>query len=197
MHGLALLALLAAVLAAPAALADDTARAAEIVQGSCFACHGADGNSASPLFPRLAGQHARYIERQLADYRSGKRKSSTMQPMVVDLSAADFRALGAYFQAQTPRAWRVEDKAAAAAGKALYLRGNAEGGVVACAGCHGADAGGTETLPRLAGQHARYTENQLRAFARGERINAEMQAIAARLSEAEMKAVAAYLSAMQ
>jgi cytochrome c553 len=191
------LAMLAALLATPVALAHDAARAAEIVQGSCFACHGNDGNSASPLFPRLAGQHARYLERQLADYRSGKRKSSTMQPMVAELSAADFKALGAYFEAQTPRVWRVEDEAAAAIGKVLYQRGNAAGGVVACASCHGANAGGTETLPRLAGQHARYTENQLRGFARGERLSAEMQAIAKRLSDAEMKAVAAYLSAMQ
>ncbi len=182
---------------APMALADDAARAAEIVQGSCFACHGADGNSASPLFPRLAGQHARYLERQLADYRAGRRKSGTMQPMVAELSAADFKALAAYFEAQKPRAYRVEDEATATAGRTLYQAGQAAAGVPACSSCHGADAGGTETLPRLAGQHARYTENQLRAFARGERVHPEMKAIASRLSEPEMKAVAAYLSGLE
>jgi cytochrome c553 len=191
------LVILISPLTAAPALANDAARAAEIVQGSCFACHGNDGNSASPLFPRLAGQHARYLERQLADYRSGKRKSSTMQPMVAELTAADFKALGAYFEAQKPRAWRIDDEAAAAAGKALYQHGNAARGIAACSSCHGADAGGTENLPRLAGQHARYTENQLRAFARGERIDAEMQNIAKLLSEAEMKAVAAYLSGIE
>jgi cytochrome c553 len=191
------LALLPALLVPATALADDPARAAEIVQGSCFACHGADGNSASPLFPRLAGQHARYLERQLADYRSGRRKSGTMQPMVAELSAADFKALGTYFEGQKPRTYRIDDEAAAAAGRTLYQSGQATTGVPACSSCHGADGRGTETLPRLAGQHARYTENQLRAFAGGERVHAEMKAIASRLSEPEMRAVAAYLSGLE
>src|SRR5574343_1827043 len=73
--------------------AKDQARAEEIVQGKCFICHGVDGESSSPVFPRLAGQHGAYMARQLADYRSGKRKSTTMQPMVADLNAADFVAL--------------------------------------------------------------------------------------------------------
>jgi len=85
-----------ALLAAHAgAWADDAKRAEEIVQGKCFVCHGVDGESSSPAFPRLAGQHARYVERQLVDYRSGRRKSSAMQPMVEDLAPADFKALGA------------------------------------------------------------------------------------------------------
>ena len=92
----ALLTCTAALLPHPA-LAVDPARAEEIVQGKCFICHGAAGESSSPVFPRLAGQNAGYVARQLSDYRTGKRKSTTMQPMVEDLTPADFQALGAYF----------------------------------------------------------------------------------------------------
>jgi cytochrome c553 len=184
--------------AAVPARADDEARAQEIVQGKCFICHGADGESSSPLFPRLAGQHARYIERQLSDYKSGKRASSTMKPMVEDLSPADFKALGAYFETRPTRAHKVDDPELAKVGSYVYQRGNPHNGVAACAGCHGAQGHGTDTLPRLAGQHAQYTENQLRAFIKRERSNddAVMHAIASKLSELELKAVAAYLSGL-
>jgi len=190
-------ALLVASLAAAAA--DDAARAEQIVQGKCFICHGADGESSSPLFPRLAGQHARYIERQLADYQSGKRASSTMKPMVEDLSAADFKALGAYFESRKPQAHPVADPELAQVGRFIFVRGNPYSGVAACAGCHGAKGDGTETLPRLAGQHAQYTENQLRAFNKRERTNdnAVMHGIASKLSELELKSVAAYISGLE
>jgi cytochrome c553 len=184
--------------APPAALAGDDPRAVEIVQGKCFICHGADGESSSPVFPRLAGQHARYIERQLGDYKSGKRKSSAMQPMVEDLSATDFRLLGAYFEARKPQPHKVEDPELAQVGRFIYQRGDPWSGVAACAGCHGPAGAGTEALPRLAGQHAQYTENQLKAFGQRERTNdnAVMHAVAAKLTELERKAVAAYLSGL-
>jgi cytochrome c553 len=183
---------------APAAGAADDPRAVEIVQGKCFICHGADGESSSPVFPRLAGQHALYIERQLADYRSGKRKSSTMQPMVEDLSAADFKLLGVYFESRKPQVHPVADVELVQVGRFVYQRGNPYSGVAACAGCHGANGAGTETLPRLAGQHAQYTENQLKAFGQRERTNdnSVMHAVAAKLTELERKAVAAYLSGL-
>jgi cytochrome c553 len=181
------------------AKAEDAARAEEIVQGKCFVCHGADGESSSPLFPRLAGQHARYIERQLADYKAGRRTSSTMQPMVEDLTPADFRALGVYFEARKPRAHKVDDPELAHVGRFVFLRGNPFSGVAACSTCHGANGGGTETLPRLAGQHAQYTENQLKAFNKRERNNdnAVMHGIANKLSELELKSVAAYISGLE
>jgi cytochrome c553 len=184
---------------APAAGAADDPRAVEIVQGKCFICHGADGESSSPVFPRLAGQHARYVERQLNDYKTGRRKSGTMQPMVEDLTPADFRLLGVYFESRRPQAHPVADPELAQVGRFLYVRGNPESGVAACAACHGPDAGGTETLPRLAGQHAQYVENQLKAFGQRERTNdnAVMHAIAAKLTELERKAVAAYVSGLK
>lgn len=190
----ALLQLPAGLLAAP-----DLARAEEIVQGKCFICHGAEGESSSPVFPRLAGQNATYLARQLADYRSGKRKSSAMQPMVDDLTPADFQALGAFFASRATIGHAVTDPDLAQMGRFIYLRGNPYSGVASCATCHGNDAHGTETLPRLAGQHAQYTENQLRQFNTRERTNdnAVMHAISSKLTELELKAVASYISGLK
>jgi cytochrome c553 len=121
-----------------------------------------------------------------------------MQPMVEDLTAADFKLLGAYFESRKPQAHEVQDPELAMVGRFIYRRGNPYSGVAACAGCHGPGAAGTDTLPRLAGQHAKYTENQLKAFGQRERTNdnAVMHAIAARLTELERKAVASYLSGL-
>ena len=189
----------ATLLWAGSPMAADLARGEEIVQGKCFICHGADGESSSPVFPRLAGQHAGYVARQLADYKSGRRKSSTMQPMVEDLGPEDFQSLGAWFQSRPTQKHDVDDADLAQVGRFVFLRGNPYSGVAACSGCHGPQAHGTETLPRLAGQHAQYTENQLRAFNKRERTNdnAVMHAIAGKLSELEMKAVAAYISGLK
>lgn len=191
----------AALLAAAsfAAHAADQARAEEIVSGKCFICHGADGESSSPVFPRLAGQHADYITRQLTDYKTGRRKSSAMQPMVEDLSPADFVALGHYFQAKPVQTHAVDDTDLALMGRFIYLRGNPYSGVPACAGCHGATGQGTPALPRLAGQHAAYVERQLKQFSQRERTNdnAVMHTVAVKLTELELKSVAAYLSGLR
>jgi len=190
---------LASGLSAAAQAAHDLARAEEIVQGRCFVCHGAEGESSSPLFPRLAGQNAAYLARQLADYQSGRRQNSTMRPMVEGLSPSDFQALGAWFASRPTRGHVVADAELARAGRVVYARGNASAGVSACASCHGDGAHGTATLPRLAGQHAQYIENQLRQFNTRQRNNDQgvMHAVASRLSEHELKAVAAYLSGLE
>lgn len=193
----------AAVAAAMPALAQQPAaamaRAEEIVQGQCFICHGMDGESSSPAFPRLAGQNAGYVARQLSDYKAGKRNSSTMQPMVAALSEADFQALGQFFATRPTHGHEVQDPELAQAGREVFVRGNPSSGVAACASCHGAEGHGSASLPRLAGQHAQYTENQLRQFNKRERSNdnALMHAIASKLTEQEMKAVAAYLSGLK
>ena len=183
----------------PLAAAADQQRAEEIVQGKCFICHGAEGESSSPLFPRLAGQNASYLTRQLADYQSGRRKSSAMQPMVEGLSPADLVALGRYFETRPVHVHAVDNTELAQMGRAIYHRGNPDSGVPACASCHGATAQGTANLPRLAGQHAQYTERQLKAFNQRERTNdnAVMHAVAAKLAEQELKAVASYLSGLK
>jgi cytochrome c553 len=188
------------ICATPAAANDAAlARAQEIVAGQCFVCHGADGESSTPLFPRLAGQHATYIARQLEDYRSGRRLSSTMQPLVKALDPKDFVALGRWFESRPAQAHDADNPALAAQGATLFQQGDGARGIAACASCHGATGAGTEALPRLAGQHAAYTERQLKAFHQRQRTNDNdvMQTLAARLTEAEMKAVAAYISALK
>ena len=190
---------LAVLPAAAPVFAADLIRAEEIVQGKCFICHGTEGESSSPVFPRLAGQHAAYVARQLADYKTGRRKSSAMQPMVEDLAVADFEALGRYFETRPVHFHNVDDPELAQLGRFIYQRGNSNSGVPACASSHGAGGQGTATLPRLAGQHAQYTERQLKAFNQRERTNdnAVMHSVAVKLTELELKAVASYISGLK
>lgn len=197
--GLACGTFFAALAAAAFAQAPDLERARKIVSGSCFLCHGVDGESSSELYPKLGAQHAAYLEKQLANFRSGARRSETMGPMVRDLSRADFASLGAYFAAKPATANEVKDAELAAVGRYVYAQGNRWSGVAACQGCHGPGANGTESLPRLAGQNARYLENQLKQFHTRARTNDNevMHAIAAKLTELETKAVAEYLSAQR
>jgi cytochrome c553 len=186
-------------LAAGGASGADLGRAVEIVEGKCFVCHGLEGESSSPVFPRLAGQHANYVARQLADYKAGKRRNDTMQAMVGDLSADDFRLLGMYFESKPTRRHEVADPELAQMGRFIYNRGNPYSGVGAGADCHGAAGHGTDKLPRLGGQHAQYVETQLRLFVKRERTNdnAVMHTIASKLTELELKAVASYISGLQ
>ena len=188
-----------ALLCSAAAPAADLQRAEELVQGRCFVCHGADGESSTPAFPRLAGQHATYIARQLADYQSGRRRNAAMQSVVQDLSTADLGALGLWFESRPTHAHAVAETGLAQAGRQVYEQGHAPSGLAACASCHGPAAQGTATLPRLAGQHAQYIERQLRAFQRRERSNdnAVMHAVASKLDEQQLQAVASYLSGLK
>ncbi len=193
---------LLAWLACGAAWAADAAllqRGEDIVMGRCFVCHGPRGESSTPVFPRLAAQHAAYLERQLNDFKSGRRASTTMKPLVDDLGPDDFRALAAYFEAQPAHAHPADDGESLRAGRELYDKGNRATGVMRCTACHGERGEGTETLPRLAGQHARYLEAQLKAFGSRARTNDNdvMHRIASRLTDAEVKALAAYLSALR
>jgi cytochrome c553 len=174
----------------------DEARARKIVGGVCFICHGMDGNSASEVFPRLAGQHAEYIARQLAHFKSGQRKSTAMADMVAKLTPDEMLALGRFFEKQPVTTDPVKDPDLAAMGRYVYLHGNKFSGVPACASCHGPQALGTVQLPRLAGQHASYLETQLKQFHQRERTNdnAVMHAIVVKMTALEMAAVSEYLS---
>jgi cytochrome c553 len=142
-------AMLAMACAMPASAAD-LARAEEIVSGRCFLCHGMEGESASPVFPRLAGQHADYIAKQLADFKSGKRNSNTMKPQTEELTPAEMKALGAFFQAKVVGPRPARDPELLAVGKFVFMRGNQFSGLPACSTCHGAQGLGTPQLPRLA-----------------------------------------------
>ena len=191
---------LAALLSLPV-LADakaDQARAEEIVSGRCFLCHGMEGESASPVFPRLAGQHAEYLARQLADFKSGKRKSDTMKPQSEDLTSAEMKALGAFFANKKATPNTPTDIEILAVGRHIFSQGNSFSGLPSCASCHGAKGLGTSLLPRLAGQHPRYIEDQLRQFNKRERTNdnAVMHTVASKLSELETHAVAEYIATL-
>ncbi len=174
----------------------DEARAKKIVGGVCFVCHGAEGESSSEVFPRLAGQHWEYTAKQLENFKSGKRKSTAMADMVAKLTPDEMVALGKFFEKKTVDVEPPKDAALAAVGKYIYHNGNKFSGLAACASCHGAEAKGTNALPRLAGQYAVYTETQLKQFNQRERTNdnAVMHAITSKMSALEMAAVAEYLS---
>ena len=193
-------AILSALCLPPVLAADkvDLARAEEIVSGRCFLCHGMEGESASPIFPRLAGQHSEYIAKQLGEFKSGKRKSDTMKPQAEELTPSEMKALGAFFEAKKASARPVRDAELMAVGKYVFNRGNQFSGLPACASCHGAKGLGTPQLPRLAGQHPRYTEDQLKQFNSRERNNdnAVMHTVASKLTELERNAVAEYIATL-
>ena len=177
----------------------DLQRAEEIVSGRCFLCHGLEGESSSPLFPRLAGQHAAYMARQLEDFKSGKRRSDTMKPQAAELSSEEMLALGAFFEAKKPQPHAPADRELAGVGRYIFQKGNAFTGVAACASCHGPKGYGTPQLPRLAGQNPEYITAQLQQFNKRERTNdnAVMHAIASKLTELEVKAVAEYIGSLE
>jgi len=193
------IALMAAV-ALPVQSADqpDLARAEEIVSGRCFLCHGMEGEAASAVFPKLAGQHWEYTAKQLADFKSGKRKSDSMQPQSEDLTPAEMKALGVYFEGKQVPGREIKDADLLAVGRFVFHRGNQFSGLPSCASCHGAKGYGTPQLPRLAGQHPRYTEEQIKQFNNRERTNdnAVMHTVASKLSELETHAVAAYIASL-
>ena len=174
----------------------DQARAEKIVSGSCFLCHGENGESSSEIFPKLAGQHANYIAKQLENFKTGKRKSTAMADMSGRLSADDMLALGKYFEAKKSEPEASKDQDLAGVGRYIFNSGNRFSGVPACASCHGKDGLGTANLPRLAGQYASYIETQLKLFGQRERTNdnAVMHSIVSRMSPLEMAAVAEYIS---
>jgi cytochrome c553 len=178
----------------------DPAKVQEIVNTVCVGCHGADGNSPAPANPKLASQHPDYLNKQLANFKSGERKNPIMMGMVAALSPEDMKNLAAYFggQKQTPGA--AKDKALALQGEKIYRGGIAAMGVPACSGCHGPAGSGIPAMfPRLAGQHGEYIETQLKTFRTGERANDPgkmMQMVAMKMSDQDMKAVAEYISGL-
>ena len=174
----------------------DAARAKKLAGGSCFLCHGEQGESTSEVFPRLAGQHAEYVAKQLEAFKSGQRKSTTMSEMVAKLTPEDMQALGRYYEKMPVSKHEVKDRELASVGEYLYKNGNRFSGVPACASCHGPNAEGAANLPRLASQLSGYIHNQLKLFNKRERTNdnAVMHAVADKMTELEMAAVAEYLS---
>ncbi len=183
----------------------DPAKGKVIAESICVACHGADGNSATPANPILAGQGADYIYKQLKNFKSidGKpavRNNPIMAGMAAPLSDEDMKNVAAWFSSQKTKPAAAKDESKIALGQTLWRRGDFKKGVPACAGCHGpAGAGLPAQYPKLAGQYPEYTEAQLKAFRAEERANDPekmMRTIAAKLSDAEIKAVAEFAAGL-
>lgn len=204
--------LLSAFVSVSAFAVEGDAKAGEKKAAVCAACHGQAGNSEMPVNPKLAGQQAGYIVKQLADFKSGKRDNAIMKGQVAGLSEQDMADLGAYYAEQTVVVGKA-DPALVTKGERIYRGGNADTGVAACSGCHGpAGQGVAGGFPALSGQHAAYIEAQLKAFrAAGredignmvKRVNdadgdapGMMQTIAAKMSDAEIQAVASFISGL-
>ena len=179
--------------------ADVMARGQQLASTVCVACHGLDGMSAVSSNPNIAGMPEQYIAKQLELFKTGSRKNPIMQGMAANLSAGDMKALGVYYFSQVPKANAVaRDAKLADKGQKIFRAGIAELKVPACAGCHGgAGAGIPATYPRLAGQWPEYTLAALRAYANTSRVNTQMNAIASRLRDADMEAVAEYVAGMR
>lgn len=166
----------------------------------CAACHGADGNSPTDMFPKLAGQGEAYLVKQLAEFKSGVRSNAVMAPMAAGLSEQDMADIAAYFSSKKVAPGAVSEDLLAA-GQQIYRAGNKESGLPACMACHGPTGAGVPAAkwPALSGQYSAYVETQLKAFADGTRSNdpnSMMRDIASKMSADEMKAVAAYVAGL-
>lgn len=213
---LAALSLGLASLAQASTLPKGDAAAGQTKAAACGACHGADGNSMAPTFPRLAGQNAKYIYKQLQDFKAGRRNDASMQGMALPLSDQDMADLAAYYAEQKGGVGQAKPDLVKK-GEKVYRGGNAKTGLAACAGCHSPAGKGNALagFPHLGGQHADYIKKQLNAFrAAGradivadpaqKRVNdaakageqGPMQMVAAKLSDEEIEAVSSFISGL-
>ena len=184
---------------APAAAKPDLAKGQAIATQVCAACHTVDGSRGSPANPILQGQHPEYIAKQLAEFKAGKRKNPVMQGFASALSEADMKNVAAFYSTKQAKPGFAKDKELVQLGEQIYRGGIAAKQVPACAACHSpTGAGMPAQYPRLGGQHSDYTEAQLTAFRSGARANnAQMTAIAAKMSDREIKAVSDYIAGLR
>jgi cbb3-type cytochrome c oxidase subunit III len=176
----------------------DPAKGAALFGAVCTSCHGADGNSGAPIYPKLAQQHPEYIAKQLGEYKSGKRANAIMSGMAASLSEDDARNIAAFVSSKTAKPGFAKDKDLATLGEKIYRGGIADRQIPACAGCHSPTGAGIPSqYPRLAGQHAEYTISQLTQFRDGVRLNSlQMGQVAAKLNDKEIKALADYIAGL-
>ena len=187
------------------AFAGDPAKGKEIAATVCAACHNPDGNSPTPANPKLAGQHAGYLFKQMKNFKAGadgkpERVNAIMNGMIAPYSEEQMKDLAAWFSSQKQVGGEVKDRATLELGQKLYRAGDASKGLPACAGCHGpAGKGIPIQYPRIAGQYQEYLEAQLKAFRNGERANDPnkmMRMIAIKITDAEIHAVADYIAGL-
>jgi cytochrome c553 len=166
----------------------------------CAACHGIDGNSSNPIWPKLAGQHAEYIVKQLSDFKSNSRENAQMSPMAANLSEQDILDLAGYYSSQKIKHGKT-DPAGLVLGQKIYRAGSIDAGVPACTACHGPNGRGNPAAlyPALGGQHTAYTQAQLKAFRESVRTNdtnSVMRTIVGRMTDDEIKAVSEYIQGL-
>jgi cbb3-type cytochrome c oxidase subunit III len=183
----------------PVKLGDATAGQAKAAV--CGACHGPDGNSMAPNFPKLAGQGERYLTKQLHDIKSGKRTVLEMTGLLTNLSDQDLADIAAYFSSQKGSVGAADEKLVAR-GQDLFRGGKVDQGMPACTGCHSPNGAGNAAagFPHLGGQHAQYVTKQLTDFREGNRTNdgdtMVMRSIAAKLSNKDIEAVSSYIQGL-
>jgi cytochrome c553 len=203
---------MAAYFADPAAVANVVSRrvmpaapiTAEVIAGkaksaTCAACHGADGNSPVAMYPKLAGQSADYLIKQLQEFKAGTRENAVMAPMAAALSEQDMLEIASYYAAQKVA---TAELAGSEIGKKLYFGGNVKRKITACVACHGVNGKGMNKagFPTIAGQNETYLKAQLMSFKKGERnndYNTMMQSVASKLSESDMDELAKYMASMK
>lgn len=188
-------------------MAQGDAEAGKAKSATCAACHGSDGNSMIPMNPKLAGQHNKYLVKQLQEFKaaamsSGKegRNNAVMNGMAVGLSEQDMLDISAYFASQTAKAGATPEEYIAP-GAALYRGGDAERKITACIACHGPRGNGMSQagFPDISGQHVDYTISQLKMFRSGDRhndLNGMMRDIAAKLTDEDITILANYLAGL-
>lgn len=182
------------------AVAQGDIEAGKTKSATCVACHGNDGNSPSDLYPKIAGQHEGYLEKQLQQFKSGERDNAIMAGMVAALSEQDMKDLAAYYGSQTATPETVSPEIAES-GKNLYMGGDIKRGIPGCTACHGPRGNGLELakFPKISNQHPAYTKSQLEAFRsklRNNDPNGMMGDIAAKLTDADIELLSKYISAL-
>ncbi|ANP75091.1 cytochrome c553 [Vibrio crassostreae] len=201
------LALILSLLASCSVWAQGSIEAGKAKSQTCVACHGADGNSLITQYPKLAGQHEKYLEKQLKELKLGMtsggkqgRYEPVMGAMAMPLSEEDMADLAAYY-ASLPISSNSTPENVVDEGKVLYTAGNAERGVTACIACHGPRGNGTELsgFPKISGQHADYIKAQLEKFRDGDRnndMNAMMRDVAKKLTDADIDTLSKYVGGL-
>ena len=201
-----LLLLLATALSAPVLASDakpapkaDPAKGQAIATQVCGACHSFDGSRGLSANPILQGQHAEYLAKQLADFKSGARNNAIMKGFASTLSPEDMKNVAAFYASKTAKPGFAKDKETLLLGERIYRGGIADRQIAACAGCHSPNGAGIPVqYPRLGGQHGEYSEAQLIAFRSGLRANSlQMAGVAAKLNDREIKAVADYMAGLR
>ena len=165
----------------------------------CAACHTSDGSRGSPANPIIQGQHAEYLVKQLTEFKSGKRTSPIMQGMAAALSDADMKNVAAFYAGKVAKPGFAKNKELVSLGEKIYRGGIGERMIPACAGCHSPNGAGIPAqYPRLGGQHADYTEAQLKAFRNGTRKNSpQMTGVTLEMTDREISAVADYIAGLR